>query len=282
MFDTLRFKIAVFRRRLELRWQLWIARNPKVARMITSMEINISALWRTFTTPFRWIFAPFLRVLGLQARSRRGRMSQTEKQLRKIKLLRLAAVFGLILVIGGVTTFFALFAWFSRDLPQPGQVVRREGFSTQFYDRDGDVLYDLFTDERREPVDFDEIPIALKQATVAVEDKDFYRHSGFDVLTIVRIPYNYIFRQRVVGGSTLTQQLVKNVLLTNERTVIRKFKEFVLALQIERTFTKDEILEMYLNEAPYGGPAWGVGAAADTYFGKDVSELTLTASVILA
>lgn len=282
MWGAIRFKLAIFRRRLEIRWQLWIARNPKVARMIVSMEINLSAIWRTITSPIRWLFAPVLRMLGLQSRSRRSRLSQTEQQLRKIKLLRLAAVFGLILVIGGVSAFFALFAWFSRDLPQPGQVVRREGFSTQFFDRDGDVLYDLFTDERREPVSFEEIPLPLKQATIAVEDKDFYRHSGFDVLTIVRIPYNYIFRQRVVGGSTLTQQLVKNVLLTNERTVVRKFKEFVLALQIERTFTKDEILEMYLNEAPYGGPAWGVGAAADTYFDKDVSELTLTESIILA
>jgi penicillin-binding protein 1C len=233
-------------------------------------------------SPFTSLWATLLRVLGIKARSRRGRMSDSEKRLRRIKLIRLGAVLFLVAVVVGLTAFFALFAWFSRDLPKPGQVIRRDGFSTQFYDRNGEVLYNFYIDERRDPVALDQIPEALKQATIAVEDKDFYRHRGFDILTIVRIPYNYIFRQRVVGGSTLTQQLVKNVLLTNERTVIRKFKEFVLALQIERTFTKDEILEMYLNEAPYGGTAWGVGAAATYYFNKNISELTLSESVILA
>jgi 1A family penicillin-binding protein len=233
-------------------------------------------------SPFTSLWATLLRVLGIKARSRRGRMSDSEKRLRRIKLIRLGAVLFLVAVVVGLTAFFALFAWFSRDLPKPGQVIRRDGFSTQFYDRNGEVLYNFYIDERRDPVALDQIPEALKQATIAVEDKDFYRHRGFDILTIVRIPYNYIIRQRVVGGSTLTQQLVKNVLLTNERTVIRKFKEFVLALQIERTFTKDEILEMYLNEAPYGGTAWGVGAAATYYFNKNISELTLSESVILA
>lgn len=233
-------------------------------------------------SPFTSLWATLLRVLGIKARSRRGRMSDSEKRLRRIKLIRLGAVLFLVAVVVGLTAFFALFAWFSRDLPKPGQVIRRDGFSTQFYDRNGEVLYNFYIDERRDFVALDQIPEALKQATIAVEDKDFYRHRGFDILTIVRIPYNYIIRQRVVGGSTLTQQLVKNVLLTNERTVIRKFKEFVLALQIERTFTKDEILEMYLNEAPYGGTAWGVGAAATYYFNKNISELTLSESVILA
>lgn len=260
--------------------------QEKFATMVDSTQKSVMKIIRTYLNP---LFAPFtsvwsflLRKLGIKARSRRGRMSDSEKRLQRIKLIRLAAVLFLIAVVLGVTAFFALFAWFSRDLPQPGQVVRRDGFSTQFFDRNGEVLYDFYSEERRDPVGIDEIPEALKQATIAVEDKDFYRHQGFDVLTIVRIPYNYLFRQRVIGGSTLTQQLVKNVLLTNERTVIRKFKEFVLALQIERTFTKDEILEMYLNEAPYGGTAWGVGAAATYYFDKNISDLTLAESVILA
>ncbi len=98
----------------------------------------------------------------------------------------------------------------------------------------------------------------------------------------MRIPYNFIFKQRVVGGSTLTQQLVKNALLTNERSISRKFKEFVLSLQLERKFSKDEILTMYLNEAPYGGTAWGVGTASEIYFNKKVNELNLVESAILA
>ncbi|HEX7017838.1 MAG TPA: transglycosylase domain-containing protein [Patescibacteria group bacterium] len=241
---------------------------------IGSMEINLTAIWETVTAPVRLVARPFLG----RASSRRSPQST----LQRVKLMRMAAILGLGGVLAGVLVFFILFAWYSRDLPKPGQIVRREGFSTKFYDREGQILYDLFDTERRNPITIDQVPEHLKQATIAIEDKDFYRHGGFDYLTILRIPYNIIFRQRVVGGSTLTQQLVKNVLLTNERSLARKFKEFVLSLQIERTFTKDEILEMYLNEAPYGGTAWGVGAAAETYFDKPVQELTLVESAILA
>jgi len=281
--------MAILSRRVYLQWLALVAKYPVLRRFATMVDSTQSLVMKSLAkyvyplfAPFSWAWSALLRAFGINARSRRGRMSESERHLQRIKLIRLGAVLFLVAVVAGVTGFFALFAWFSRDLPQPGQVVRRDGFSTQFYDRDGDVLYDFYSEERRDPVTIDEIPEVLKQATIAVEDKDFYRHRGFDMLTIIRIPYNYIVRQRVVGGSTLTQQLVKNVLLTNERTVTRKFKEFVLALQIERTFTKDQILEMYLNEAPYGGTAWGVGAAATYYFDKDISELNLTESVILA
>lgn len=215
------------------------------------------------------------------APSRRS-LSPAEKKLRMVKLLRLGAIAGLVSVFLGILVFFGLFAWYSRDLPKPGQIVRRDGFSTKIYDRNGQLLYDLFDEERRNPVTIDQVPDALKKATIAIEDKDFYKHQGFDWLTPFRIVYNMVFRGRVVGGSTLTQQLVKNVLLTNERSLSRKFKEFVLSLQIERTFTKDQILEMYLNEAPYGGTAWGVGTAAEIYFNKPVSELNVAQSAILA
>jgi membrane peptidoglycan carboxypeptidase len=174
-----------------------------------------------------------------------------------------------------------MFAWLSRDLPKPGKLFVG-GFSTTILDRSGKSLYDFLIKSAVAPVTIDQMPIALRHATVAVEDKDFYKHSGVDLLTPIRIVYNVIFRQRVVGGSTLTQQLVKNVLLTNERSLTRKFKEFVLALQIERQFTKDQILEMYLNEAPYGGTAWGVAAAAQQYYGKPLSELTTLEAIILA
>lgn len=198
-------------------------------------------------------------------------------------LLRYAAILGLLGVVAGIIVFFGLFFWFSRDLPKPGEVVRRDGFSSKIVDRNGEVLYDLYDSQRRVPVKLADMPEHLKQATIAVEDKDFYTHSGIDILTPVRIVYNYVFRGgRVVGGSTLTQQLVKNVLLTNERSLIRKFKEFVLSLQIERQFSKDEILEMYLNEIPYGGTAYGAGAAADLYFDKPVADLNLVEAVVLA
>jgi len=122
----------------------------------------------------------------------------------------------------------------------------------------------------------------MRQATIAIEDKDFYKHQGFDPLTMLRIVKNIAVKHRLIGGSTLTQQLVKNVLLTNERKLSRKIREFVLAVRIEKRFGKDEILQMYLNEAPYGGTTWGISSAAQVYFGKDVKDLDLVESIILA
>lgn len=219
-----------------------------------------------------------------KARSRRlSKRSQFGRRLSGVRLVRFLALGSLLAVIGGIVLFFLLFAYYSRDLPKPGEVVRREGYSTRIYDRNGVLLYDLFDDERSVPIKIDQVPDYLLKATVAIEDKEFYNHKGFDWLTIVRIPYNLVFRQgRVVGGSTLTQQLVKNALLSNERSLPRKFKEFVLSLQIERTFTKEQILEMYLNETPYGGNGRGVGIASEMYYNKPASQLSLAEAIVLA
>jgi penicillin-binding protein 1C len=240
------------------------------------MEINLTAIGDTLTAPFRWLAHRVNR-----GHSRFNRMNP-QKRLQTVKLMRLLALGSVVGAVLMMVLFFVAFAWFSRELPKPGEIVRREGFSTRIYDRNGQLLYDLFDTERRVPISIAQVPEDLKHATVAVEDKDFYKHGGFDVLTILRIPYNIVFKQRVVGGSTLTQQLVKNVFLTNERSVVRKFKEIVLSIQIERKFSKDQILEMYLNEAPYGGTAWGVGTASEVYFNKPVSQLNLVESAILA
>ena len=203
---------------------------------------------------------------------------------RKIKAklaakLALLAFFGLLvfLLLSAVS-----FAFYAKDLPRPDKIVRREGFSTKIYDRNGELLYDIFANQRRTPVDLIEVPQHLRNATIAIEDKNFYKHGGFDPTGIFRAIYNIAIHHRLQGGSTLTQQLVKNVLLTSQRTITRKLKEFILAVQIENRYSKDQILQMYLNEAPYGGTAWGVEAAAETYFGKKVSELNLVESAILA
>ncbi|MDQ3008469.1 MAG: transglycosylase domain-containing protein [bacterium] len=217
-----------------------------------------------------------------RGRSRYQRLTPAEQKLQRARWARFIALGAVASVLLGVLVFFGMFAWFSRELPRPGEVVRRDGFSTRLFDRNGTLLYDLYDTQRRTPITIDQVPETLKQATIAIEDKDFYKHQGFDFLTIIRIPYNLIVRRQVVGGSTLTQQLVKLALLTNEKSVIRKFKELVLSIQIERTFTKDQILEMYLNEVSYGGNALGVGTATEMYFDKPVSELTLPESAILA
>lgn len=175
-----------------------------------------------------------------------------------------------------------LFAWYAKDLPRPDKVQRTDGLSTVILDRNGETLYDIYQNQNRLPVQFSDIPIYLKEGTVAVEDKSFYQHQGLSMTGIIRGLLSCVVTLHCEGGSTLTQQLVKNVLLTNERTLPRKIKEAILAIQIERKYTKDEILQMYLNEAPYGGTAVGVESAAQYYFGKDVKELSLIQCAILA
>ncbi|MCH7951480.1 transglycosylase domain-containing protein [Patescibacteria group bacterium] len=200
----------------------------------------------------------------------------------RAKLLRGLAIFTFLSVVSGIFVFSILFAWYAKDLPRPDRVVRREGFATKILDRNGKQLWDVYGEQRRIPITLEKAPLHLQQAVIAVEDKDFYKHEGFDPRGILRAFGNIILYRRLQGGSTLTQQLVKNVLLTPERTLARKIKEFILAVQIERRFTKDEILTMYLNEAPFGGTAWGVEVAAEVYFAKNVRDLTLVESAILA
>lgn len=187
-----------------------------------------------------------------------------------------------ICVAAGVLFVGLLFAWYAKDLPRPDKVRRTEGLSTVVLDRSGETLYDIYTDENRIPVNFEDIPNYLKLATVSIEDKDFFKHQGLSTTGIVRGMVACIALHRCQGGSTLTQQLVKTVLLSNERTLPRKMKEAILAIQIERRYSKDEILKMYLNEAPYGGTAVGVEAAAQYYFDKPVKEVNLIESAFLA
>lgn len=198
------------------------------------------------------------------------------------KLLKYIAIGSFVSLVLLVLTGISAFAWFAKDLPQPDKIVRREGFATKIFDRNGNLLYEVYADEKRIPATLEAIPLTVRQATIAIEDKDFYKHEGFDFKGYLRIVYNALFKQRIIGGSTLTQQIVKNVLLSQERTLTRKMKELVLAIQIERLYSKDEILQIYLNEAPYGGTAWGIATAAETYFGKSVKDLNLVESAILA
>lgn len=188
--------------------------------------------------------------------------------------------------LGGTIALFLLttivFAVFSINLPDPNKVVRREGYSTLILDRNGKTLYDVYNSQNRIPLELNDIPKYLQEGTIAVEDKEFYKHQGFSITGIARSAINIVTLRGLSGGSTLTQQLVKNVLLSPEQTITRKIKEVILANQIEKKFTKDQILQMYLNEAPYGGANYGVQSAAKTYFGKDAKDLNLVESAILA
>src|SRR3989338_3496487 len=187
--------------------------------------------------------------------------------------------------VGLITIFFLIFAaWFAtRDLPSPKQLETRQlPQTTKIYDRNGKLLYNIFNDQNRTVVPLSEIPDSLKHATIAIEDKDFYRHRGFDIYGIARATRKTVFEGNLQGGSTITQQLVKSAFLTPERTVSRKIKELYLAFRVEMAFPKDKILEMYLNQVPYGGTAWGVAAASEQYFGKSVHDLTLGEAALLA
>ena len=156
--------------------------------------------------------------------------------------------------------------------------------STKIYDRTGEVLlYDLHQDTKRTDISGDAMGINIKNATVAIEDAEFYNHGGIKITSIVRaVLSNFFGTGRTQGGSTITQQLVKNTLLTSEKSYTRKIKEWVLAIKIDNSIPKDKILEYYLNEAPYGGTVYGIEEASKTYFSKDAIDLTLAEAAYLA
>lgn len=175
------------------------------------------------------------------------------------------------------------FLWFSRDLPTPGKVVASKYTdSTRIYDRNGTLLYSVYQDENRTYTGLENIAEYVQKGTIAIEDKDFYQNNGFSPIGYVRAGWNFMRGQRLAGASTITQQLVKNVLLSSERSLPRKIKELILSIQVTNKFSKDEILEMYLNNIPYGGTAIGIEAASQMYFGKEAKDLDLAESAFLA
>ena len=200
------------------------------------------------------------------------------KKPRKPKITPLAKKVALALLI----IFAISMVWLFWGTPLPGQLSSQQAVSTKIFDRNGALIYEIFADERRTPVELEELPDHLINATIAIEDKDFYSHHGFSITGIARALYSTVFKQELEGGSTLTQQLVKNTLLSPERTIRRKIREFALAIGVEVIYSKDEILELYLNEIPYGSTAYGIEAASELYFGKSAKDLTLAEASMLA
>lgn len=178
-------------------------------------------------------------------------------------------------------TYFTFQAAIS--LPSPNRLLATDQpLTTEFYDREGKLLYRLYEGKNRTLVNLADLPAFLKQATIAIEDKNFYHHPGIDLLAIARAINQNLTSTSIQGASTITQQLVKNSMLTPEKTYYRKIKEIFLSFWVERIYSKDAILQMYFNEAPYGGPAWGIEAAAQTYFGKSARDLSLAEASFLA
>ena len=204
-------------------------------------------------------------------------------RIRKFSILKfLTYIFTFSLIILGMA---GAFFWFYviRDLPSPQNLISRKmAVSTKIYDRNGGLLYNIYRNQNRTPVSLRNIPLEARLATIAIEDAEFYNHPGFSIKGIARASLKNLRQGELTGGSTITQQLVKNTLLSPEKTLVRKLKEIVLAVQVELTFSKDQILEMYMNEVSYGGTAYGVQTASLTYFGKDIKDLNLAEAALLA
>ena len=222
-------------------------------------------------------------LLPTPARHTNRLLHRRRSKRRNLKILAALVTAGFIFFVFSILGAAIAFGFFARNLPSPNRLTdRNPDQTTKIYDRDGKLLYNVFGDQNRTLVTIDKIPKDLRNATISTEDKNFYKHKGFDVTGILRAARDVVVDHRLTGGSTITQQLVKNALLNDQRTITRKIKEVILSVQIERRYTKDQILQMYLNEIPYGGTAWGVEAAANQYFGKHVEELNLTECAVLA
>lgn len=207
----------------------------------------------------------------------RTRLSRRQSDLRPPRWI--PPLVALILVATVVGLFF-----FLRDLPSPTTLNKPASFpiSTKILDRNGKLLYEVYNEQNRTPIKLSTLPKYVSEATIAIEDKNFYTHHGFDTGGILRALYKTLTGQRLEGGSTITQQLVKVALLSPERTISRKVKEAILTVATEVLYKKSDILEMYLNHIPYGGTAYGIEAAAHRFFDKDSQELTLAEAAYLA
>lgn len=230
------------------------------------------------------ILAAILSVLHIGKKKNGSPMDNKKKTKRKKLLATLSKVFVVMMILG----FFAMaaaFIYFSKDIPNPDKIADRSvAQSTQIYDRTGNtLLYEIHGDEKRTLVDLDQISPNLVNATVAIEDKKFYRHIGIDIKGIIRAIYVDIVRgEKAQGASTITQQLIKNSMLTSDKAYTRKIKEIILALETEQKFSKDEIMEMYLNQIPYGSNLYGAEVASQTFFGKSAKDLDVAEAAMLA
>lgn len=242
--------------------------RPKVKRNINWLKIILLPVYFVF-----WIIGLLIKGWKL--------IPKTARKTFRAKIGWLI----LVCVVFGFLFMTVMVAWVSRDLPDPDKLTdRKVAQSTKIYDRTGEhILYEVFADQKRTIVELDQVPKNLVNGVIATEDAQFYLHSGIQWKSFVRaIVYGIFTSKRISGTSTLTQQLVKNAILTTERSYVRKLKEIILSIRLEQKYSKDQILKIFFNEIPYGSTNYGVESASQSYFGKHVSDLNLAESSTLA
>lgn len=234
------------------------SRSPKIAPIVErddQIGDEPSSIWGKLTWPFVATFRRF-----------------------PVASVTILMFFALVLAGTWATHYFIF-----EGLPEVSELTGKPlAASSSIVDRNGTELYSLYDDENRTIVPLSKISTQLIQATIAIEDQTFFTHHGFSPKGIARAVKSNVQGELVQGGSTITQQLVKNRLLTSERTYTRKLRELVLAVMVERAYPKEEILEMYLNTVPYGGSTYGIEAAAQRYFNTSADKLTLAQSALIA
>ncbi len=202
---------------------------------------------------------------------------------KTLKILWFLTKLGLFFLVLGVSVLFVAYKYYEPELPSVDAIREHKlQVPLRVYSADGKLI-SVFGTKRRIPINIEDVPVWVKQAYIAAEDANFYDHYGFDVKGILRAVWQIVTTgEKQSGGSTITQQLTRNVFLSLDQTWTRKIKELFLAVKLERTISKDEILELYLNKIPLGHRAYGIAAAADVYYGKRLDELTLAESAMLA
>lgn len=226
-----------------------------------------------------------------KAKKKRGKKSWSKRVLGKNslkgKVKKVIGIFaGIMFILIFIGTVFALsvVAKYSAELPNPDEPFERgQDLTSYVYDRNGKELYKIHGDENRDIVQIDDVTLEVQWAFLAAEDVDFYTHKGVDMGGLVKAGMHEVFNiGEKRGGSTITQQMIKNTVLTTERTYERKIKEIILSLRIEQKYEKADVLQLYLNEIGFGGNTYGVKTAARIYFGKDIKDLTLAEAALLA
>lgn len=271
-------KIIKWRQILEVKYKLI---REQINKTILSKKIQLASKLADFKSNLKKKITPTKGQIKVKTK---GQIYPAKPPiLEKLKFLFL----GVLLTVFVIVTPLVISFWLN-ELPNPRLLSARDiPLSTKIYDRNGTLLFQIYANQNRSFVKLDDLPKSLVNATVAIEDKNFFNHRGVDLKGILRAFLVNLGGSKsngrpLQGGSTITQQLIKNALLSSEISWSRKFKEVVLALWAETIYKKKDILEMYFNQVPYGGTAWGVEAAAETYFKKKVTDLNLAESALLA